>query len=72
MTKGIQFDREQHGGLYDRGGADSWYNRGPSPHWYPEGTGRGARITNLTEEEIAEYMQGYNDNEAIPGAKKEW
>lgn len=72
MDKGIQFDRNRHGGLYDRGSADSWYSRKPKPHWYPNGTGRGEMITDLTEEEIAEYMQGYNDNEAIPGAKKEW
>lgn len=66
-----QFDRHRHGSLYDRGSADSYYHRGPSPHWYPEGTGHGARVTNLTSEEIAEYMAGYDDNEKF-GDKKDW
>lgn len=68
-----QFDRQRHGGLYDRGSADSYYHRAPDPHWYPDprGTGFGERVTALTEEERAEYMAGYNDNEA-DGFKKEW
>lgn len=70
MTTGIQFDRNRHGALYDRGGADSWYGREPEPHWYPNGTGNGEKITDLTEDEIAEYMAGFNDNEADPAARK--
>jgi hypothetical protein len=66
-----QFDRNRHGSLYDRGSADSYYGRGHEPHWYPEGTYNGSRIVNLTEEEIAEYNQGYDDNEK-DGNKKEW
>jgi len=66
-----QFDRKRHGGLYDRGGADSYYGRSPDPHWYPEGTYNGTKLTDLTQEEIDEYMAGYNDNEAS-GYKKEW
>ena len=54
-----QFDRKRHGGLYDRGGADAYYRRAASPHWYPEGTARGERVTNLTEEEKEEYREGY-------------
>ena len=65
------FNREQHGSLYDRGGADSYYGRQPRPHWYPNGTYRGEEVQASTPEEIAEYMRGYNDNEAS-GNKKEW
>ena len=66
-----QFDRARHGGLYDRGGADSFYRRGFNPHWYPEDTYNGERIENLTEAEIEEYRQGYNDNEKA-NAFKDW
>ena len=58
----IQFDRNRHGSLYDRGSADSYYGRSKNPHWYPEGTGRGERITDLTEEELIEYNLGYDEN----------
>jgi len=70
MTK-PQFQRNRHGSLYDRGSADSYYCRGPSPHWYPEGTYNGVRITDLTEEEVDEYMAGFEDNEK-EGSKKEY
>lgn len=68
---GVQFDRKRHGGLYDRGSADSYYGRAFSPHWYPLGTCNGPKITELTPEERREYAAGYNDNEAS-GDKKEW
>ena len=64
----IQFDRNRHGSLYDRGSADSYYRRPKNPHWYPEGTGRGEKITNLTEEELKEYNLGYDENTDF----KEW
>ncbi len=64
-----QFDRDQHGSLFDRGRADSWYERRIDPHWYPEGTGNGKKITDLTEEEIAEYQAGFDENEAEGGHK---
>lgn len=57
-----QFDRNRHGSLYDRGSADSYYRRAKDPHWYPEGTYNGTRITDLTEEEVKEYMLGYDEN----------
>jgi hypothetical protein len=66
-----QFERGRHGSLYDRGGADSYYGRGKSPHWYPNGTYNGPRIEDLNSEEIAEYNEGYENNEAN-GDKKEW
>ena len=65
------FIRNRHGSLYNRGSADSYYNRIPVPHWYPYGTYVNERITELTEDQKAEYMMGYNNNEAA-GNKKDW
>ena len=64
-----QFDRTRHGSLWDRGSADSYYGRPPTPHWYPNGTYNGAAVTQLSAEEIAEYMMGYADNEESGGKK---
>jgi hypothetical protein len=69
--RGPQFDRRQHGSLYDRGSADSYYGRVPDPHWYPEGTGNGEKITQLNRIEKEEYMMGYQWNEHY-GHKKSW
>ena len=66
-----QFDRKRHGGLYDRGSADSWYSRPRDPHWYPDGSYNNQRVIDLTPLEIAEYQAGYDDNEAS-GGKKLW
>jgi len=60
-----------HGSLYDRGGADSYYRRPMRPHYYPEGSYNGEAVTDLTDEEIAVYMQGYFDNERS-GDFKDW
>jgi len=68
---GCQFDRKRHGGLFDRGSADSYYHRPRSPHWWPHGTGRGEMITDLTPSERAEYLAGYEYNEKN-GDKKDW
>lgn len=54
-----QFDRNRHGSLFERGSADAYYRRAYDPHWYPEGTYNGARIVNLTSEEIEEYRKGF-------------
>jgi hypothetical protein len=64
----IQFDRNRHGSLYDRGSADSYYGRSKNPHWYPEGTGHGTKVTDLTEEEIIEYNLGFDENDDF----KDW
>ena len=66
-----QFERGRHGSLYDRGSADSYYGRPRSPHWWPLGTGNGTKIEELTAEERAEYLAGYEYNE-LHGDKKEW
>lgn len=71
ILKGPAFERNRHGSLYDRGSADNYYGRAPDPHWYPEGTGHGEKITNLTDEQIGEYMAGYIHNEKF-GDKKNW
>jgi hypothetical protein len=68
---GPQFERKRHGSLFDRGSADSYYGRGPDPHWYPQGTGNGAKVTDLTPAECEEYAAGYDYNEQF-GHKKDW
>ena len=69
--KVLAFDRNRHGSLYDRGSADSYYDRARYPHWYPNGTYNGDCVLGVTEEEIAEYMAGYDWNEEH-GDKKSW
>ena len=69
--RGVQFDRKQHGGLFDRGSADSYYSRPQDPHWYPEGSYHGEKITDLNSAEIEEYLAGYDWNEQY-GDKKSW
>jgi len=63
----------RHGGAYDRGAADSYYNRGPQPHYFIGDTYKSTQIekADMSAEEIAAYMQGYNDNEKF-GDKKEY
>ena len=58
-----KFDRS-HGSLYDRGRADSYYRRGAHPHYYPETTYHGERVEVTDAAEVAEYMLGYDQNEA--------
>tara|TARA_R110000822_G_scaffold45142_2_gene120898 strand:+ start:498 stop:713 length:216 start_codon:yes stop_codon:yes gene_type:complete len=53
---------------YDRGSADAYYGRRPDPHWYPEGIVRGLRVTDMTEEQVADYYRGYEQEED----RKEW
>jgi hypothetical protein len=69
--QGPQFDRERHGGLFDRGSADSYYGRPRDPHWYPEGSYNGQKVTELNEVEIQAYNAGYDWNEKF-GDKKSW
>ena len=69
--RGPQFDRKRHGGLFDRGSADSYYGRLREPHWWTEGTGRGEKIVNLNDIEIQEYHAGYDYNERY-GDKKSY
>jgi len=60
-TRINKFDSTANGSLYDRGRADAYYKRNPDPHWWPEGTYNGERVIAQTEREIAEYLDGYDD-----------
>jgi len=62
---------KRHGGPYDRGGADSYYGRPAIPHYFEGATYQSNEITDLTDDEVAAYMAGYEDNE-LNGEKKEW
>ena len=64
-------DMGRHGGLFDRGAADSYYQRGRRPHYFKGDTYRSEEVTKLTPEEIAEYNRGYDWNEQY-GDKKDW
>ena len=57
--KGWQFVRGTHGCLFDRGSADSYYGRPRQPHYGGVGGDSGARVEQLTAEEVAEYQAGY-------------
>lgn len=59
-----------------RGHMDSYYCRKRDPHYYVFGINQlGNRcintVTNLTEQEIADYHRGYDWNEEF-GDKKDW
>ena len=59
-------DREvftRHGGAYDRGSADAYYYRPPEPHYFTGDTYQSTKIeeVDMSEEEIAAYMAGYNE-----------
>lgn len=71
ILKGWQFDRKQHGSLYDRGSADSYYGRTRNPHFGGVGGDSGNRVAVNDNESVAEYMAGYNWNEQF-GDKKDY
>jgi hypothetical protein len=68
--KEVTYDT-RHGGPFDRGAADSYYGRGVEPHYYAAGTGNSEQINNLTPEELAAYMAGFEWNEKY-GDRKDW
>ena len=65
ITSIEQVKNTEHGGPYDRGGADAWYARPMVPHWYPNGTYTGKRVdrSEMSKQEIAEYTYGYMTGE---------
>ncbi len=72
ILKGWQFDRKQHGCLYDRGSADSYYGRPRDPHYGGVGGDSGPRVDQgLSIDEIKEYYAGYEYNERY-GDKKDY
>ena len=68
-----QFDRKQHGSLYDRGRADSYYGREYNPHYFVGDSYNSTRLelADMSAHEIIAYTAGYRDNEAS-GNKKDW
>jgi hypothetical protein len=60
----------RHGGAYDRGSADAYYHRPPEPHYYTGATYQSTKIeeVDMSEEEIAAYMAGYNEETG----RKDW
>jgi hypothetical protein len=72
ILKGWQFDRKQHGSLFDRGSADSYYGRARDPHYGGVGGDSGSRVDQgLSIDEITEYYRGYDYNERS-GDKKSY
>lgn len=69
--RGPQFERKAHGGLYDRGAADSHYGRMPNPHHGGVGGDSGPRVAVYDESSVAEYLAGYEHNE-LHGSKKDY
>jgi hypothetical protein len=70
--KGWQFQRKNHGSLYDRGSADSYYGRPRNPHYGGVGGDSGERVDQgLSIDEIKEYYAGYEYNERF-GDKKDY
>lgn len=53
----------QHGSPRDRGSADAYYCRPPQPHKKDHSVKPVKKIFNLTQQEINEYMDGYNNEE---------
>lgn len=53
-----------HGSPKDRGSADAYYCRPAQPHKKDHSVKPVKKIYNLTQQEIDEYMDGYNNEEA--------
>jgi hypothetical protein len=70
--RGPQFQRKNHGSLFDRGSADSYYGRPRNPHYGGVGSNSGPRVDQgLSIDEITEYYRGYDHNERY-GDKKDY
>ena len=62
---------KRHGGPWDRGNADSYYQRGIKPHYF-KGASYSSQLVeeyDMTDEEITEYLDGYNQNEEMQNFK---
>ena len=72
VFEGVTYD-DRHGGPFDRGSADSYYRREMSPHYYAGATAQSERIgyEQMTNDQLAEYVAGYNYNEEF-GDKKDY
>ncbi len=60
MDEGLN---DKHGSCFDRGGADYYYGRNPRPHKGGVGGDSVPRIEELSPEEIADYMRGFEEAE---------
>jgi len=69
--RGWQWQRKNHGSLYDRGSADSYYGRPRDPHYGGVGGDSGPRVEVYDESSVAEYLAGYEYNERF-GDKKDY
>ena len=72
VFEGVTYD-DRHGGPFDRGSADSYYRRSIAPHYYVGATAQSERIgyEQMTNDQLAEYIAGYNYNEQF-GDKKDY
>ena len=70
-TLGVARLPHHHGDPFDRGMSDSYYGRIRGPHRGGVGGDSGLRDIDLTQQEIADYMAGYDYNEST-GDKKDW
>ena len=63
----------RHGGPWDRGSADNYYGRPFKPHYFMGDTYSSTEVPAelMTNEEIAAYQAGWDDNEES-GDKKDW
>jgi len=66
-----QFNRSNHGSLFDRGSADSYYGRNRQPHYGGVGGDSGPCVKVSDQASVDEYMLGYDENEKF-GDKKDW
>ena len=68
-----QQDKKRHGGPHDRGNADYYYNRPYNPHYFRGSTYSSPRVgeSDMTEEEIQEYANGWDRAELI-GDRKDY
>ena len=62
-----------HGSPYDRGSADSYYQRSFRPHYFVGDTHMSDEIqqSEMTFEEIQEYIRGWRENHEAKNYK-EW
>lgn len=69
---GKKYDN-RNGSPFDRGTADSWYSRGVNPHYFVGGTYMSTKVekADMSEQDLADYMAGYEYNEKF-GSKKEY
>jgi|APFre7841882654_1041346.scaffolds.fasta_scaffold16468_6 hypothetical protein len=71
MNFSLKTKFSRHGGPYDRGISDSYRRRERSPHYYVDVPFVSHMVTmdKMTQEEIAAYNQGFDDNEAMQNFK---